>query len=318
METDASGALGIGYAEIRATAPIGGTLLFSSRNSAGTTTAETGVGASLLLTHFKVPILVEPGLSNTGIAFANTSRTSIQLTLTLHRPDGQIIGSRSLNLSPGEHVPRFASEFFSEIPAQQAFNGFIQVVASEAVAAIALKQSGALLTTFPVVPEWRAQNSLPAIVLLLASCVWSQAVALSVARKAIQQRDFTFEANRRTGGFELPLPGRGRAGEGSGSRTTAYRSVWEARRRVSSSNLSDRSLPLDPAASKRPPPGATTFEAEPRRNGTPALPTSGASFTATFTRVLMPGFTVGMGNSSTTSLSSPLETCLRSRCGLRG
>ncbi len=42
----------------------------------------------------------------------------------------------------------------------------------------------------------RAQNSLPAIALLLASCVWSQAVALSVARKAIRQRDFTFEANR--------------------------------------------------------------------------------------------------------------------------
>ena len=54
------------------------------------------------------------------------------------------------DLGPGEHLPRFVDQFF-DLTGEAEFQGSIEIVASGPVSAIALKQKGALLTTFPVI-----------------------------------------------------------------------------------------------------------------------------------------------------------------------
>ena len=112
---------------------------------------EAGVGASPLAEHFSIPVLFQAGAANTGIALANVSEAGVQLPLVLQGEDGIEVDRTVINLASGEHLPRFATEFFSSIAVQSDFQGSIEVWASSTIAAIALKQQGSLLTTFPVI-----------------------------------------------------------------------------------------------------------------------------------------------------------------------
>lgn len=151
LQTDGSGGLAVGYARVIASGPIGGTILFSQLDTARTTLAETGVGAAVAATHFTVPILYSTGSANTGIAFANPSAQALDIVLTLRNQSGAAMASKTTSLPPGQHAPRFATDYFSEIAVSSEFQGSIEGTASAPVSAVALKQQGLLLTTFPVV-----------------------------------------------------------------------------------------------------------------------------------------------------------------------
>ena len=151
LQTDGSGDLSAGYARLSATAPLGGTVLFASRDAGGNILTEAGVGASPLTDHFSVPVLFEAGTANTGIALVNVLKEGVEVTLVLKDEDGAEVARTVLNLGAGEHLPQFANEFFDVLNERADFRGSIDVWASAAVAAIALKQQGALLTTFPII-----------------------------------------------------------------------------------------------------------------------------------------------------------------------
>ncbi|HEV8132246.1 MAG TPA: cohesin domain-containing protein [Acidobacteriota bacterium] len=151
LQTDGSGALSAGYARISATGPLGGTILFSQLDGAGKTIAEAGVGASAPGTRFSIPVLYQKGAADTGIAFANVSSQTAELALTLRDKTGAIVNSQKASLLPGQHLPRFATEFFTSLASQSDFSGSIEASAPVAVSAVALKVQGKLITTFPVI-----------------------------------------------------------------------------------------------------------------------------------------------------------------------
>jgi hypothetical protein len=150
LQTDGLGTLSAGYAKVSATAPLGGTLLFAIRDLANQMLAEAGVGSSPAGTDFSIPVLYEPPVSDTGIAFANLSAESVDIDLILRDASGLELDSRTITLESGEHTPQFATQYFPSLSGS-AFQGSIEVHASSEVSAIALKQQGLLLTTFPVI-----------------------------------------------------------------------------------------------------------------------------------------------------------------------
>ncbi len=151
LATDGSGDLSPGYARLSSTAPLGGTLLITSRDAGGAVLSEAGVGASPAAQHFSVPIIFERGISNTGIAFANVFPETSEVKLVLKDSSGEELASLNISLAPGEHRARFADELFDVLDNYDEFQGSIEAQSSVALSAIALKLQGALLTTFPIV-----------------------------------------------------------------------------------------------------------------------------------------------------------------------
>lgn len=151
LKTDGSGALSAGYARIWATAPLGGTILFTQLDGGKQTVAEAGVGASPLGSRFVIPLLYERGAADTGIAFANIARQSIDLELRLRDVTGAEVESQKITLAAGRHRPQFASEYFNSLSARPDFVGSIEVIATAPLTAVALKVRGGLITTFPVI-----------------------------------------------------------------------------------------------------------------------------------------------------------------------
>ncbi len=149
LQTDGSGALAAGYAVLDATVPLGGTLLFSLVDPAGNVVTEAGVGGSPIGERFSIPILTAAG-SDTGIAFANITSSVVEVTLILRDEAGVELERSMLELLPGEHLPRFATELFEELAAGELFQGAVEMIGSGPISAVALKQHGILLTTFPV------------------------------------------------------------------------------------------------------------------------------------------------------------------------
>ena len=151
LKTDAGGDLSSGYARLISTGPLGGTLVFTARDPAQTILTEAGVGASPLGDHLSVPVVFVRGGSDTGIAFVNVSDQTATLTIILRGEDGAEVAMIEVDLDPGEHLPRFASDLFALLQGEESFQGSIEILSPIPIAAIALRQQGILVTTFPVV-----------------------------------------------------------------------------------------------------------------------------------------------------------------------
>lgn len=151
LQTDGTGELSAGYVRVSASGPLGGTVLFGQSEATGRVVTETAVGTSPSLTRVAVPVLFTAGEANTGIAFANPSSQSADILLFLRETTGALVAIRSVTLEPGRHLAKFATEYFEQIGGRPSFQGTIEARASVPVFAVALKQQGALLTTFPVI-----------------------------------------------------------------------------------------------------------------------------------------------------------------------
>jgi len=151
LQTDGSGELSVGYARLTASAPVGGTILFTQLDAGGKTLVEAGVGASPAGTRFVIPVLYRKGSANTGVAFANATGQATDLTLTLRDKAGLSVETATLHLGPGQHIPKFASELFSQLATRDDFAGVLEAESANPVSAVALKLQGAIMTTFPVI-----------------------------------------------------------------------------------------------------------------------------------------------------------------------
>ncbi|RPJ51180.1 MAG: hypothetical protein EHM23_34460 [Acidobacteria bacterium] len=151
LQTDGTGPFLFGYAQVSGNGPLGGTILFSQLNPGSQCISESGVGESRQGTRFSVPLIFVRGKSDTGVAFANGTARAVDLVLTLRNQAGAAQGTYTAPLAAGQHLPKFASEFFPVLQTHAEFNGSIEATATAPVSAIALKLEGALLTTFPVI-----------------------------------------------------------------------------------------------------------------------------------------------------------------------
>ncbi|HSR52760.1 MAG TPA: hypothetical protein VLV83_18205 [Acidobacteriota bacterium] len=129
--------------------------LFRLTNADGVVVTEAGVGAVQTVVRGRI-FVQQDATNSTGVAFVNASGQTDTLQLTLRDSGGQVLAQVQLTLEPGQHLPRFVPELFSQAPAE-----VIGTLTFESqhpdgqLAAVTLRQSAnafgePLLATLPV------------------------------------------------------------------------------------------------------------------------------------------------------------------------
>jgi len=150
-QTDGAGALKPGAARVESQRPLGVSAIFTMYIN-GAFTTQAGVGSSELMTNFVLPVDASSGF-NTGVAIFAQQTTS--LTYTLRRLDGTVAGTKeNVQLQSQKHVATFVAGGDGLFPNAANFTrGTLEVTATNAVAAVVLRQNGAALSTLPVVAK---------------------------------------------------------------------------------------------------------------------------------------------------------------------
>ncbi len=148
-----------GYARVTAAASVGGTAVFTQSETGGRILYEAGVPASRPLERFSLAAQTEPGLSDTGLALVRPGSggapagAGAQVTLRLYDAGFQLLEETAVELAPGQHLPRFLTQFFPGLAgAAESFQGSVTVSSDRPLAAVTLRQTVVpTLTAFPVI-----------------------------------------------------------------------------------------------------------------------------------------------------------------------
>lgn len=149
VKTDGAGPGASGYAILRSSVRIGGSVVFSQHASTGELITEAGVPAATGMDFFAFPVDVTGGF-NTGIAVANLGNDrAVSLFFKLLNQGGLTVSTRTISLAPGQHMATFVSGAGQLFPSVSNFRGSLQVFADSPVPAVALRSSEGTLTTLP-------------------------------------------------------------------------------------------------------------------------------------------------------------------------
>jgi hypothetical protein len=129
--------------------PLSGILIFTLNRGKEIVT-EAGVPPSPLIRNFSIPVLFDETAFDTGLAVFNIQGVKTVLDLRVRKSDGEVVFRKTVTLSPYEHLPLFATQLFPELSQLGQFEGVIEAASDQAVAVIAMKLTGHVLTTFPV------------------------------------------------------------------------------------------------------------------------------------------------------------------------
>lgn len=153
LETDGLGETIPGTARVTADGPIGVSAVFSIFDGQGTVVTEAGVGDSLELQRFTLPVDLT-GAFNTGVAFFNNNPSPADIQAAFVDGSGVIQQSDESRIEPftlgaGEHLSRFVTELAAGLGEAR---GSLVVTANAPVSALPLRQGTAplILTTLPV------------------------------------------------------------------------------------------------------------------------------------------------------------------------
>jgi len=143
-------------------APVG-TGVFSF-NPTDTLISESGIEAAVATTHARIYLDLSGG-HNTGLAIANTTSSSANITLNANRMDGVTSAGTSkgpLPLSARGYEAQFVSGFIDGLPS--GFTGVLDISSSSPFAALTLRsldneRGEFLMTTFPVADATRTAPS---------------------------------------------------------------------------------------------------------------------------------------------------------------
>jgi len=150
VKTSAEGPGATGYANVIATSPVGGTVIFSQFDDIGNLVTEAAVGSVQPMDFFTLPVDAT-GDFNTGIAIANTrAGEAVTLYLKLLNESGQTLDNLTLTLGPGEQLARFVAGPGQFFPGISNVRGSLQVLSDAPVNAVALRSTGRTLTALPV------------------------------------------------------------------------------------------------------------------------------------------------------------------------
>jgi hypothetical protein len=90
----------------------------------------------------------------TGVAIANPNTLAADVTLILRDSDATEVGRTSFTIPPMGHVSKYVSELFGAplAPFLATFNGKFDLVSSQPLAALTLRQHAAVFTSLPIIP----------------------------------------------------------------------------------------------------------------------------------------------------------------------
>ena len=146
--TDGAGELAAGAAVVDSDQPLGVAAIFTILGQQGQFLAEAGVGDSVALQEFVMPV-DSTGQFDTGVALFNGRTVPVTLEFRLLNSTGNEDDSVSLSLGENSHMAQFVSGLF---PTAGNFRGSLLVSTSNPVAALTLRQNAQPLsfTTLPV------------------------------------------------------------------------------------------------------------------------------------------------------------------------
>jgi len=148
-QSDGVGQIKVGSARVHATGPVGVSAVFSMF-SGGNLVTEAGVGASGAVTEVVLPVDTKNGF-HTGVAISPPVLGG-DFTFTLYDSDGTVLDTTQKNIPALGHFAQFVDgELFGEAGIDM--RGKMVIQGPAAFSAVALRQKGSLLTTFPVVPS---------------------------------------------------------------------------------------------------------------------------------------------------------------------
>jgi len=168
-QTPGTGELRVGYARIVTSPEVSGTAVFTRIDAkTGVVLYEAGVPASRPMSNFAV-LVDSLGTRDNGVALVNASQAlqssdgMAKAELTLFGTLMNQVGKKTLPLSRGEHLAKFAPEIFEEEASQAGdMQGMIFVDSDQPLAAVTLRQNEdpgrqfpdgmPTLTGFPVLP----------------------------------------------------------------------------------------------------------------------------------------------------------------------
>lgn len=152
LQTDGTGALRAGAAQVEASSQMAVSSVFSVYDTNGVLLTEGGVGPSTPLMDFVIPVdTTDP--FNTGLALFNPSEQEVTANIILFGSDGSQVDSTSAHLLHFGHLARFVAGQGGLFPAVTGFRGTLRVHTTQPVVAVTLRQHADPLsnTTLPVV-----------------------------------------------------------------------------------------------------------------------------------------------------------------------
>ena len=134
-----------------------------------TDTLDVGVLPPVFTTTISMPVDVSTQLSQTtGIALVNPSNGFVNVTMTLFRSDGTILGTTILSIAPHQQISRLITEFFTpgistqtSIPAE--FSGTLSVISASPISILGFKFTGPNFSIVPLVNVSQLTFPLPLI-----------------------------------------------------------------------------------------------------------------------------------------------------------
>jgi hypothetical protein len=150
VQTQGGGPLTTGWALTQSDQNLTGIAIFGLLDGSGNSVSEVGVPASLPLSSMSV-FAQNGATTSTGIALANPNNTAANVTLTLKDSNSTQLAQTSVTIPPMGHLAGYAADLFRAIPPGE-FQGKIEVLSTQPLAGLTLRQRGSVFTSLPVIP----------------------------------------------------------------------------------------------------------------------------------------------------------------------
>jgi hypothetical protein len=113
-------------------------------------TGEASVLESPSVTQAGVFVHVQNGVSNIGVAFANSLPSTSTVAVTLFNSAGFAVTSQNVTLPPFGHLARFVTELFPALASTASFDGTLSMQDPTTFSAVALRLTGNNIAALPV------------------------------------------------------------------------------------------------------------------------------------------------------------------------
>jgi hypothetical protein len=150
VQTQGGGPLTTGWALTQSDQNLTGIAIFGLLDGSGNAVTEVGVPASLALNSLSV-FAQNSATTSTGVALANPNNTAANVTLSLKDSNSTQLAQTTLTIPPMGHLAHYANELFPTMPPGE-FQGKIEVLSTQPLAGLTLRQRGSIFTSLPVIP----------------------------------------------------------------------------------------------------------------------------------------------------------------------
>jgi hypothetical protein len=127
-----------------------------------TLASEASVLESPADTEGMISVLVQPGVTNVGVALANPQATTNTISLTLFNQAGFVAATQFVTLPPFGHLAQYVTTIFPQL-ASSSFTGSLSIQSAMAFSAVALRQNGSNVVGFAAIPVSDSVMFVPSI-----------------------------------------------------------------------------------------------------------------------------------------------------------